>query len=238
MVRRPGAGLNRPVGLFGKLDIRQTGRYSQAVSRRASDAAPVRDRILQTATDLFYREGIQAVGIQRLIDEAGIAKASLYAHFQSKEDVVAAYLARWSDGFRERIGREIGADLPPRERILALFDYLCAWITGRDFRGCPFQNAGNEFPSREHPVRAVIERHRQWLHELLRTMAVDFGAADPEALAGALLVIMDGAASTTALDLDARAAHRARWAAELLLDAASPRPARARKRRTPQGKRR
>ena len=203
------------------------------------DPAPpaVRERIVDTASRLFYREGIQAVGIQRLIDEAGIAKASLYAHFPSKADVVAEYLTRQSAAFRDRVGRLVlDSPVPPREKTLRLFDFLADWSASTEFRGCPFQNAGAEFPAAGHPVRAVIDRHRAWLREMLGGLVRALGVRETAHLAGALLVLADGAAATSALD-SSQAARQARWAAEHLIDTAARRrrqvrPARSKRRPT------
>lgn len=208
--------------------LRQTGLYSQGVNPK--------ERILRTASRLFYREGIHAVGIQRLIDEAGVVKASLYAHFPSKDAVVTEYLARTAADFRRAIETSIlEAPVPAREKILKLFDYLVAWTASCDFAGCPFQKSTAEFPDREHEVRQAVARQRAWVHQIMTGLAHEVRAPQPQTFAGALIVLFDGAAASSAIDASPTAAAHARWAVEQLLagiESAPPDP-RPRRRRTP-----
>src|SRR5262249_41232571 len=155
--------------------------YSQGVTKRqhsspakpeaeaeaAVDSPPsVGERILNTATDLFYREGVRAVGIQRVIDEAGIAKASLYAHYESKDDLVAACLAKQADAACAEIKQRLAAPgLDARAKLLALFDIRAEWVSAPDFRGCAVLNTGSELPDPQHPARVVAKEARQALRE-------------------------------------------------------------------------
>lgn len=178
----------------------------------------VRERLLAAATDLFYREGIRAVGVQRVIEEAEAAKASLYSHFPSKDDLVAAYLARMSDGARERFEVAVEAAGPdPRQRILALFDAIDSWGRSPDFRGCPFTNACSELADEEHAGRSAIDRHRAWLRDRIAELARATGSDDPALLGQAILLLLDGATSATVLDHDPNAIQTAKRAAERLL---------------------
>ena len=186
--------------------------------RTTAGSGDVRQRLLHKADTLFYDIGINSVGIERLLDESGVAKASLYAHFSSKNDLVAAYLERQHGRFRQRIDAVAHApDLPPRERILKLFDAHAAWIEEAGFRGCPFANAVAELPAPDHPAHAVISRHRSWLHETLAALVRDAALPAPQLLAGALTVLLDGAAAAALVDADPGAAADARWAAARLL---------------------
>jgi AcrR family transcriptional regulator len=199
-------------------------------------AAGVGERILSAATDLFYREGVRAVGIQRVIDEAGIAKASLYAHYQSKDDLVAACLARHAAGARAGIEARLARPgLDARGQLLALFDYQVDSVAGAAFRGCPFLNVTSEIAAPDHPAKRVIAAQRAWLHGLIAGLVADAGAASPRQLAGTLVVLFDGGSSSSVIDADPAAARHARWAAERLLDASLPprarKKARARRRR-------
>jgi len=184
---------------------------------------PVGERILATATDLFYREGVRGVGIQRVIDEAGIAKASLYAHYQSKDELVAACLTRRGDAAREAITRRLAAAaLDPRAQLLALFDVQVESVEGPDFRGCPFLNASSEIADPRHPAKAVIAAQRAWLHDLIARLVKEAGVALPQQVAGTLVVLFDGGSSSSLIDGTPAAARHARWAAEQLLDAHLP----------------
>jgi len=180
---------------------------------------PVRDRIMTTACRLFYEEGIQAVGIQRIIDEAGIAKASLYAHFASKDDLVTAYLDEKGKTMREAIEAQVANPrLSAKAKVLKMFDLLAATACKPGFRGCAFQNASAEVADPAHPIRVAARRQRTWIHGVLSTLAREIaGPAGADRLAGALMVLYDGAAATSVIDGDPDAARHARWAAEKML---------------------
>jgi AcrR family transcriptional regulator len=205
------------------------------VARKSEDPnpspAPVGERILATATDLFYREGVRGVGIQRVIDEADIAKASLYAHYPSKDDLVAACISRRGAVVREAVERRLAAsDLDARGQLLALFDFQVESVEGPDFRGCPFLNASSEIADPTHPVKAVIAAQRAWLHDLIARLVKDAGLIPAPHVAGTLIVLFDGGSSSSLIDGTSAAARHARWAAEQLLDAHRPARRRARTR--------
>jgi AcrR family transcriptional regulator len=192
------------------------------VARHTADTPTpgVSERILRTASDLFYREGVRAVGIQRVIDEAGIAKASLYAHYASKDDLVAACIEdRIAAGRRQVEARLADPALDARGRLLRFFDVQAEWIADAAFRGCPLVNANSEIADAAHPAKEVTRRHRAWLHGLLTSLATDAGAREPANLAGALVVLYDGAAASALVDDNPAASTHARRAAEQLLDA-------------------
>lgn len=179
--------------------------------------SPVVERLVSTASDLFYREGIQAVGIQRVIDEADVAKASLYAHFASKDDLVAVCLARRSEDYRARVAAELASLSDPVAQILRLFDVAVEWMGSQGFRGCPFANAGGELASPSHPARAVISTHFGWMREMLLRLVRETARPEPERLAGALANLLQGAAVRALADGGPGPAQDARWAAEALL---------------------
>jgi AcrR family transcriptional regulator len=180
---------------------------------------PVRDRIMATACRLFYEEGIQAVGIQRIIDEAGIAKASLYAHFTSKDALVAAYLDEKGRTTRTALEAHLANPrLGAKAKVLKMFDMVAAAASAPGFRGCALQNASAEVADPTHPIRVAARRQREWIHGVLSKLAREIaGPAGGDRLAGALMVLYDGAAATSAIDGDPDAARNARWAAEKML---------------------
>jgi AcrR family transcriptional regulator len=178
----------------------------------------VYQRVMDTACRLFYQEGIQAVGIQRLIDEAGIAKASLYAHFASKDDVVVAYLERHGADLRDAVQEHLdNARLSARGKLLKIFDMVVAMVEAPGFRGCPFLNASGELADPDHPIKAAAQRQRQWIHETFSRLVKETGAPSHERLSGALIVLFDGATASALIDGDPSAARHARWAAERML---------------------
>ena len=180
----------------------------------------VRERILATAGDLFYREGVRAVGIQRVIDEAGIAKASLYAHYTSKDELVAACMKERGDAVRVAVeARLTGTDLDARGKLLAMFDAQVESVEHPDFRVCPFLNANSEIADADHPAKRIIAAQREWLHGLIGRLVKDAGISAPDQVAGALVVLFDGALSSSLVDGNPAAARHARWAAEQIVDA-------------------
>jgi AcrR family transcriptional regulator len=171
------------------------------------------ERILQTAGELFYRDGIQAVGVDTIAAEAGISKRTLYNHFPSKDALIAAYLTRRMRPMAETQGAAA-------EEILGYFDELGRWFAGPEFRGCPLLNAVSELGDPRHPAHAIArdgkERRRLWFRDRLAALRV----ADPEGLALQLLLLSDGAIAQALVRRDAEAAVAAHEAARVLLQAA------------------
>jgi AcrR family transcriptional regulator len=178
-------------------------------------AAHVRDRLLDTADRLFYSEGCRAIGIDRVLEEAGAAKASLYAHFGCKDGLIAAYVRQRIEAVRAGIEGFV-ADASPEQRALRLFDYLVEWAAQPDFRGCPLQHVVGEIADPEHPARVAAAEQRAWLLESFTTWAHAAGAADPIRTGSALLVLFDGVAAASEQDGPQRA-RDARWVAGQLL---------------------
>ncbi|MFE3260793.1 TetR/AcrR family transcriptional regulator [Nocardia sp. NPDC059091] len=150
-----------------------------------------RDRLLDTATRLFYAEGIHTVGIDRIIAEAGIAKATFYRHFKTKEDLVVAYLVREYGRQREVLEAIPGAGT---DSIVGIFERLGELSCGPGFRGCPFLNAAVEFPNPEHAVRKVVDDYRGWFRDLMADRLRAAGHTDIDDAARALLLTRDGVA--------------------------------------------
>ena len=164
-----------------------------------STESPARRRLLDSAGDLFYAEGIHRVGIDRIIASADIAKATFYKHFPSKDDLVCAYL-------RERLARQQNAVAQVRETaqsldfLYALFDAVGSLACGPGYRGCPFINAAAEYPDPGHPVREVIGEFRTWFVSVLRTALIESGRSAPDEKAYLLMVLRDGLAVGIELD--------------------------------------
>lgn len=187
------------------------------MKRRFSNAPSARERILQTAARLFYTEGIRAVGVDRVVAEAEVAKATLYAHFPSKEHLVVAYLERSDRTWRaelEQAAAAAGAD--PRAQLVGVFDAITAACRRDGYAGCGFLNAGAETRSGDAPHRVAV-RHKREVRRWLALIAAEAGARDPEALAETLAVLIDGALADTALEGTDGAAKRAKDAAAVLV---------------------
>ncbi|MFD3705218.1 TetR/AcrR family transcriptional regulator [Nocardia sp. NPDC058658] len=148
-----------------------------------------RVRLLETATRLFYAEGVHTVGIDRIIAEAGIAKATFYRHFKTKEDLVVAYLEREYGRQREALE---SVEAHGFDGIVTIFGTLRDISCGPGFRGCPFLNAAVEFPDPTHPVRRVVDDYRTWFRELMAERLRAGGHRAPDEAARVLLMTRDG----------------------------------------------
>jgi AcrR family transcriptional regulator len=169
---------------------------SRAVPESRDSAA--RRRVLDTATALFYAEGVHAVGIDRIIAEAGVAKATFYHHFPAKDELVRAYIERQS-----QLGRAAIAQLghgSPRETLLAVFGLIADAAGQPGYRGCPFINAAAEYPDPTSPVRRAIDEHRRWKRDLLCELLAQDGCRDPGRTADVLTVFGDGLLVASHLD--------------------------------------
>ncbi|BCP14125.1 TetR/AcrR family transcriptional regulator [Mycobacterium paraintracellulare] len=185
-----------------------------------TNASP-RDRLLKAANDLFYKEGIRNVGINRVLEASQTPIMTLYRHFGSKDGLAAAYLDRRGERTQEVVKSEAERRASsPREMILATFDILREGFEVTDYRGCAFLNATVEMASPDHEVAKIARHHknagRQWFAEL----AAEAGVPDPAGLAIQLTVLLDGATAAAVLYRDSSGAAYARSAAETLIDAA------------------
>jgi AcrR family transcriptional regulator len=188
-------------------------------SKVGTSKGSARERLLAAADDLFYREGVQSVGIDRIVREAGVAKASLYNLFGSKEELVQAYLDARHTKTREQVERALTRFRTPRERLLGVFDAQGQLFTEPDFNGCAHMAASAE-AQHGSPVEGATDRYRQWVRTMFTDLARAAGVADYEALARELHLLYDGAGISARMDRDPSAATTARAAATALLDAA------------------
>ncbi|MDX2694595.1 TetR/AcrR family transcriptional regulator [Streptomyces ipomoeae] len=152
-----------------------------------------RERLLSTASRLFYTEGIRAVGVDRIMAEAEIARGTFYRHFEGKDDLVRAYLEARDQGIRDRVGavREEIAD--PSVFLQAMARGIGEELCGAGFRGCPFINAAAEYPERDSVVHQAVLTHRAWFHQILQDAFEQTGAPDPARSADAMVAMRDGA---------------------------------------------
>jgi AcrR family transcriptional regulator len=157
-----------------------------------SRPSPARQRLLDAATDLFYREGIHSVGVDRIIEEAGVTRATMYKQFEGKEGLVLAYL-RGEDGRLRALFAEAGS---ASDDPAVLLDLVIAGIEQdireRHTRGCPFINAAAEYPD-AGPVRELIDEHREWFRATLAQLARGAGLTEPEDVAASLVLLRDAA---------------------------------------------
>jgi AcrR family transcriptional regulator len=183
-----------------------------------SEVAP-REKLFQTAADLFYRHGYRAIGVDTIAAESGIGKMTLYRHYPSKDDLIVSYLRKYDDSFWERF-EAITEDAPtPRGKLLAFFEALQDYVRTPACHGCPLINAATEFPELDHPGHRVAIEHKQSVRARFHQLAEEAGAKRPEILADQLFLLMDGAyVAARIFGTDNPAAHLAS-AAEALIDA-------------------
>jgi AcrR family transcriptional regulator len=197
------------------------GRDKGRGKRDAAGRKLARDKVFEVAADLFYRQGVRAVGVDTIVKHADVAKISLYRSFASKDDLIVAYLAdrnekfwrQWDETFARR-------EVDPRARLRAIMRYLAKRTTQEGYRGCPFINYCSEFPDTSHPGRRVAEANkREWRRRLV-AIAEALEAPRPKQLADSLLLLVEGAyAISQTLGGPQGPGHAIVWAAEALVDA-------------------
>ena len=183
------------------------------------EAAPnPRQRLLDTAADLFYRQGITAVGVDLVSKAAGVSKRTLYQQFGSKDELVAQSLDAHGAAILRAYMPAQGDDAPPRQQILAVFDALRGWTATDTYRGCPFVNTATELADPGHPARQVARDYKLRLRDYFASQAELGHADDPQRLADQLVIIFDGAIVQAVMGTG-RHADAALTAASALLDA-------------------
>ena len=177
-----------------------------------------RERILETAYDLFSRRGVRDVGVDEVIDQAGVAKATLYRHFPSKEELVLAFLERreqrWTLDWVEAEARRGGST--PEEQLLAIFDAFDGWFRRDDFEACSFINVMLEMGP-EHPAGKASIQHLQNIRSIVRRLAEEACLRDPDSFARSWHLLMKGSI-VSAAEGDREAAQRAKSMARRLID--------------------
>ncbi|MDG0801318.1 TetR/AcrR family transcriptional regulator [Pectobacterium polaris] len=180
-----------------------------------------REKILATAEQLIYQNGIHATGMDLLVKSSGVARKSIYRYFATKDDVAAAALnardERWMHWFRT----ECDKGTTPQERILNMFTVLKGWFESDGFRGCAFINTAGEVGDPADPVRQIAKLHKQKLLDYTLELTRQLNIEQPSALAKQLLILMEGAITMSHVMGDDSAADSAREVAQLLLKQAS-----------------
>lgn len=165
-------------------------------SKRAGkkDARTAGERIFDVAADLFYRESIRSVGIETIVKQANVSKISLYRSFNSKDDLIVAYLDRRNTEYWDAIDSLLAKERDePRARLRALIDYVAQRSTSRGYRGCPFINYAAEFPETSHPGHRIVEKNKQEMRRRLLAFTKAIAAPNPPQLADSLFLLIEGA---------------------------------------------
>lgn len=191
-------------------------------STAAEPAMTARQRILEAGLDLFYREGLHGVGVDRIVAQSGVAKMTLYGHFKGKDGLIEAVVnehhRRWCQWF---CGRVKAAPGTARQRLVGAFDVLAELMGRPEFRGCALVNAAVELPDPGHPVRRAIVRNKAEVAEFLTDLAREAGLPEPAAAGEQLLVLIHGAIITAQVAGLSGAAASAKRAAEAVVQNAA-----------------
>lgn len=158
------------------------------------EAFDLKEKILETASKLFYQRGVRAVGVDLVVEEAGVAKTSLYRHFRTKDDLIAAFLAREDQDFWDtwdRVSEKHKGD--PRAELDAHMEWIGERVGQPNYRGCPQINVAAEFPDIDHPARKIASAHKRELRQRLRDISERLGVDRPDELAGQLALFINGA---------------------------------------------
>jgi AcrR family transcriptional regulator len=196
----------------------EVGPMSVATSAAPSTDDDLRERVLAAADRLYYRRGIQAVGMDELRTEAGVPLKRLYALFGGKDPIVAEVLRRRGAMWEEGLTAAVAAAPAPRDRVLAVDDYLAGWFGETDFHGCIFINSFGELGGCSPEVAALVRQHKATFQAYVADLVAAVGG--PPALAAQLAILAEGAQTTAAIAGSGEAAAQARAAAEVLVDAA------------------
>ncbi len=197
-------------------------------SGATTSSSAKRDALLDTAEELFARQGYRAVGIDTVLAAAGVAKMTLYKHFRSKEELIAAVLERRGNAIAAGLAKRIAAaPEDPGTRLLAVFDWLEQAVRSPQFHGCLFIKAASEYPAAEDLPRQAAEAFKEGCRDLLEGLCRDLAVTDPEGLARQLQLLFEGALVVAFLQRTPLAGAEARRAAEALL-ASAPRTDQAR----------
>lgn len=160
---------------------------------------PAAERVLKSASELFYRDGIGATGVDTIVGHAGVAKRTLYKNFGGKDELVAAYLRDRDERWRASLKEVTDRYDDPNERLLAVFEAYGEWLVGDELRGCAFINAASEIADPAHPAREVALAHKEGVKERLATLGAEAGQEEPDVLAEKLLLLLEGATVTASM---------------------------------------
>ena len=192
--------------------------YERNTSQTINDSS---ERLLSVANELFCRDGIHATGIKKVLDESGVARRTLYKHFDSKENLVRAVLEResalWLTWFSDYIKNSTNS---PRDQLLRIFDALKEWFEDEAFFGCAFINSVMENHKKDVSIQELALQHRRNTNNFIQEVATEAGAKDPHLLAEQLGILADGAIVGAVTLQSSEPAHHAKIAAQVLIDTA------------------
>lgn len=181
-------------------------------------SSPTREALLEAACTLFYQRGIHATSVDAILEKAGVARQSLYLHFNSKDGLVAEFLKVRDERWRGAMQRHIASAAEPHEKLLAIFDFLASWFAEPTFHGCAFINTAVEYADPQHPFHQLSAQHKALVREDIHTLCREAGLHDAGAVAGHLALLMEGAIVTEQVTPGSQAARQAKEIAGILIN--------------------
>lgn len=177
-----------------------------------------RDQLLETATDLFYRNGCHTTGIDKVLAEAGVAKMTLYKHFGSKDNLVLAACERFHERVRNQFEEAVNEEgLTARERLEALFCFMDRWAQQEEFWGCPSINLAVQYPQHEHPIHQAAAGHKRFRIDYVANLAEEAGLENPREIARQLVLLIEGVTVMAQITGDHSLVEDARAAASTII---------------------
>ena len=181
-----------------------------------------RDQLIQTAVKLFAKNGIHATGVDSIVEQSGVTKKTLYAHFRTKEELVLAVLRHYDGLARNEFMRKVeSGGTTPRARLLAIFDVAQDWFQQNNFYGCLFVNTIGEYSGKDTPIRQICKEYKQLVKDYIHSLCRQAGAKDPQGLAEELSLLLEGATVTAQVSQNPKTAKIAKRAAKVLIDKAT-----------------
>ncbi|MEX2493303.1 MAG: TetR/AcrR family transcriptional regulator [Nitrospirales bacterium] len=189
---------------------------------RKRPSSSKREQLIQTALELFGKNGIHATGIDTIVERSGVTKKTLYAHFRSKEELVLAVLRQYDGMARNEFMRRVESGRKtPRARLLAIFDFAERWFQQSNFYGCLFINTIGEYSDKDTPIRQICKDYKKLVKGYILSLCEQAGVTQPQKLAEELALLLEGATVTAQISLNPKTAKIAKRAAEALIDKAT-----------------
>ncbi len=182
-----------------------------------------RDQLIQTAVKLFAKNGIHATGVDSIVEQSGVTKKTLYAHFRTKEELVLAVLRHYDGLARNEFMRKVERRATtPRARLLAIFDFAQHWFQQHNFYGCLFVNTIGEYSGKDTPIRQICKEYKKLVKDYIHSLCQQAGVKNPQGLAEELALLLEGATVTAQVSQNPKSAQIAKRAAKALIDKALP----------------
>lgn len=190
---------------------------NNGTGNQAEELSPAAGRILEAASRLFYEQGIRAVGVDAIVEEADVAKVTLYNNFGSKDELAAAYVRDRRGSWQRLVEEYAGRVGEPSNKLISIFDALEEWMVSGGFRGSAAINAFSEISEPEHPARVAAQEYKDWTQGYLRELAAQASSSDAQKLAERIWILLEGATIASVMEESELPVHEARELAASLL---------------------